>query len=626
MRAYALIPARSGSQGLPDKNILPAAGHPMLAYSVAFASRIPVERILLSTDSPRYAPIGRAYGAETPGLRGPAASGHTAMEEDILADLDAALPRHGIPLPDIWVWLKPTCPFRDAEAVAAAIALLRDRPEVVSVRLVSEADARLHRINEEGWLEPLLESWDPARSKMRRSEFPKVYQPFNLEIFRHEGWRRRGALFMGRRIHPIVLPRITGLDVDDLDGFELIRTLLEARPRPELIARHVPLPQPPPPGAGLPFGHAGRKRAFDAADAEGRVGLLAGLLHAEEGPFCQPALNLVRRDPAAMRAACQRVLADFPAHRIALRCLALTLNREGDFAAARETLLRLLDIWPEGGLDDPRELLRLDLLGAAPDAAAREEDWARHGGHGGEVSRLSYLAQRAVAEGRRPDLAALEEAIAARREAALAELAGAAAAGHAPARAALDWIERLRDARSVALVGNAPCLAGDGAGQAIEAHALVLRFNYPVLRGFEADAGCRTDLILFAAAHRARLAKRIGRDPAYAKTPSMGTHAMAPNAEGPLPPGMPASLLRLIAELSYGRATTGFRGVVLASLILGRPPALFGFDSFRPGGRGHYYGEGGAPFTHEMDYERWFVEHFLPRLRPGLRLHGGPGR
>ncbi len=242
LRAYALIPARSGSKGLPDKNILPVAGHPLLAYSAAFARTIPVERIILSTDSARYAEIGRAYGAEVPALRGAAASGDTAMEEDILADLDATLPGLGIPLPDLWVWLKPTCPFRDSAAVAEALALLAARPDLDSIRLVSEADARLHRINADGFLEPLLPGWDPARSKMRRSEFPRVFQPFNLEVFRHAGWRARGGAFMGRRIHPIVLPRLTGLDVDDRDGFEIIRTLIEATPRPDLIARHIHLP------------------------------------------------------------------------------------------------------------------------------------------------------------------------------------------------------------------------------------------------------------------------------------------------------------------------------------------------------------------------------------------------
>ena len=146
-------------------------------------------------------------------------------------------------MPDVWVWLKPTCPFRDAAAVAQAIEALRSRPELDSVRIVSEADARLHRINGDGFLEPLSPDWDPARSKMRRSEFPKTYQPFNLEVFRHAGWRARGGLFMGRRILPIVLPRIAGLDVDDRDGFELIRALIESRPRAEIMERHLVVPR-----------------------------------------------------------------------------------------------------------------------------------------------------------------------------------------------------------------------------------------------------------------------------------------------------------------------------------------------------------------------------------------------
>jgi CMP-N-acetylneuraminic acid synthetase len=241
LRAYALIPARSGSRGLPDKNILPVDGHPLLAYSIAFAGRIPVERTLVSTDSDRYAGIARSYGAETPGLRAPAASHDTAMEEDILADLAQSLPAHGIPLPDVWVWLKPTCPFRDPAAVEQALALLAARPDLDAVRIVSEADARLHVVNAEGFLEPLLPGWDPARSKMRRTEFPKVYQPFNLEVFRHQGWVERGPLFIGRRVAPIVLPRITGLDVDDRDSFEIIKALIEARPRPDVVARHIHL-------------------------------------------------------------------------------------------------------------------------------------------------------------------------------------------------------------------------------------------------------------------------------------------------------------------------------------------------------------------------------------------------
>jgi CMP-N,N'-diacetyllegionaminic acid synthase len=46
---------------------------------------------------------------------------------------------------------------------------------------------------------------------------------------------------MGRRIRPIVCPKITGLDVDDRDGFEIIKSLIEARPRAEIVQKYTHL-------------------------------------------------------------------------------------------------------------------------------------------------------------------------------------------------------------------------------------------------------------------------------------------------------------------------------------------------------------------------------------------------
>ena len=241
MLVYALVPARSGSKGLPDKNVLPVDGHPLIAYSIAFGLKLGVGRVLVSTDSVRYAGIARAFGAECPFLRADFASSDSAREEDILADLDARLPRHGIPLPDIWVWLKPTNPFRSISAVHQAIEILATRPDVDSVRLVTEADARLQVINDEGYLEPLLSAWPDGYSKIPRDRLQKAYYPFNLEVFRHRGWVAWKQGFMGRRIVPLPQPRITGLDIDDRDGFEIVKALIEARPRADIVARHLVL-------------------------------------------------------------------------------------------------------------------------------------------------------------------------------------------------------------------------------------------------------------------------------------------------------------------------------------------------------------------------------------------------
>ena len=241
MRIYAFVPARSGSKGLPDKNILPIDGHPLLAYSVAFGKALDIDRVIVSTDSEKYADIARSYGADCPYLRGPQASSDTAMEEDILRDMSENLPAHGIEMPDLWVRLKPTNPFRSLESVQKAIRILIENPNVDSVRIVSETESRIATINADGWLEPLLDIWNPdMRSVMRRTEFPKTYRPYNLDVLRHKNWETRGSAYMGRRVYPIVEHSITGHDVNDQDDFEVIRAIIEARPRPEFLTRYLP--------------------------------------------------------------------------------------------------------------------------------------------------------------------------------------------------------------------------------------------------------------------------------------------------------------------------------------------------------------------------------------------------
>jgi N-acylneuraminate cytidylyltransferase len=161
------------------------------------------------------------------------------MDEDILADLAANLPPLGIDLPEIWIRLKPTSPFQSVASVEAALAALAGDGTLDSASVVSPADARLQTIARDGFLEPLLPGWDPKRSVMRRAEVPGAYKPFNLHVFRHAVWLERGAAYMGRRIKPIVEHKITGLDIDDQDDFDLVKALIETRPRPDFLARFI---------------------------------------------------------------------------------------------------------------------------------------------------------------------------------------------------------------------------------------------------------------------------------------------------------------------------------------------------------------------------------------------------
>ena len=61
----AIIPARAGSKGLKNKNIIDLCGKPLMAYSIEAALRAEVfSKVIVSTDSEHYADIARKYGAD----------------------------------------------------------------------------------------------------------------------------------------------------------------------------------------------------------------------------------------------------------------------------------------------------------------------------------------------------------------------------------------------------------------------------------------------------------------------------------------------------------------------------------------------------------------------------------
>lgn len=237
MKIFAMIPARSGSKGVPDKNIKPAGGVPLIGHAVNFAKKLDIDRIVVSTDSEQYCDIASQH---EPMIwwhkRGELASTDTAREEDIIEDYVAQQGEE----PDLWVWLKPTSPFRRVDSVEEAICVLVTRPHVDSVRIVSQSDARLQWINDMGWLEPLLpQLWPREISKVLRTKFPDVYNPYNLEVFRHTGWQGGGTCFMGDRIHPIIEHKITGLDIDDAQDLEVIDGIVRISPRPDWLKPYI---------------------------------------------------------------------------------------------------------------------------------------------------------------------------------------------------------------------------------------------------------------------------------------------------------------------------------------------------------------------------------------------------
>ena len=227
MRIYAIIPARSGSKGLPNKNIRQLNGLPLFAYSIKFALKLGVQRVICSTDSESYAEIARTFGAEVPFLRSPFAASDTAMEQDILSDLHAKFQACGIAQPDLLVWLRPTFPFRNLADVIQCIDLLVADPQLTAARTVCESEARLYRI-EAGRLIPEFD--DHGKSMIRRQEIGERYRVYSTDVLRFPKDGSVSADFLGRNVAAVVTSKICGMDIDDLADFEIAEVLLLHNP------------------------------------------------------------------------------------------------------------------------------------------------------------------------------------------------------------------------------------------------------------------------------------------------------------------------------------------------------------------------------------------------------------
>lgn len=188
MNILAVIPARSGSKSVKDKNIRNINGKPMLAYSIDHALNSKyINRIVVSTDSEQYAEIAKKYGAEIPFLRPAEYATDTALDYDVFKHCLSFLKEKEAYEADIVVQLRPTYPIRHIEDIDRMIEMLIEDKEADSVRSIAPAKEIPYKMwhkNEKGELKPLLTDI-PECYNMPRQELPKVYyQNACIDVFR----------------------------------------------------------------------------------------------------------------------------------------------------------------------------------------------------------------------------------------------------------------------------------------------------------------------------------------------------------------------------------------------------------------------------------------------------------
>lgn len=214
----ALIPARSGSKRVQDKNVRPLGGHPTIAYTIAAAREAGLfEAIVVSTDSARYAAIARHYGAEVLRLRPADMAGATSPDIDWVRFEIGSL-RASRRMFDCFSILRPTSPFRLPETIRRAWGEFNLEQGVDSLRAVEKVSQhpgkmwviRGRRMSPLMPLSPAEQPWHSTQM----AALPEVHvQNASLEI----AWSRvvsETGTIAGNVLMPFLTTDAEGFDVN----------------------------------------------------------------------------------------------------------------------------------------------------------------------------------------------------------------------------------------------------------------------------------------------------------------------------------------------------------------------------------------------------------------------------
>ena len=212
MMNIAIISARSGSKGLPNKNIKELCGKPLMAYSIDAAIKSSCfDTVMVSTDSEQYASIAREYGAEVPFLRSEKTASDTASSWDAVEEVLEGYEKKGKVF-DTFCLLQPTSPMRTAEDIKNAYELYKKK-NAIAVLSMTELE---HPIAWCGELSATL-SLDGFLNNMnggRRQDMAKAYRPNGaiyvvnvVEFHNDRNLYRAGS-------YAYVMPKERSVDID----------------------------------------------------------------------------------------------------------------------------------------------------------------------------------------------------------------------------------------------------------------------------------------------------------------------------------------------------------------------------------------------------------------------------
>lgn len=237
--AYALVLGRGGSKGLPGKNVRILGGKPLVAWSVAAGCvATSVKRVLCSTDDPAIAQAAQNAGAEVPFLRPAEFATSSATDLDVFGHAISWLANNEGHLPEFFVQLRPTTPFRQASWIDSSIARMLTDPSITCVRTVAPAPHtpyKMWKMDERLRLSPLMTLPGVAESyNLPRQSLPTVWwHTGQLDVIRTS--TLLAGSMTGANIVGLEVPAGSAVDIDTITDFQMAELSFAAEIAPDLV-------------------------------------------------------------------------------------------------------------------------------------------------------------------------------------------------------------------------------------------------------------------------------------------------------------------------------------------------------------------------------------------------------
>ena len=224
-RFLAIIPARGGSKGIPNKNIMDICGKPLIAYSIEAGKKSKyIDEIIVSTDSEEIKVIAAKYGAVVPFLRPKQLSNDSAKSIDLVLHAIEFYKNINIGF-DYIVLLQPTSPLRNFAHVDEAIEKLMESngTSLVSVRETDENPVLMRTIENEK-LKEVISFEGP---NLRRQDLPRFYI-FNGALYINSNdmliTKKR---FIDEDTVPYVMNKESSVDIDTMLDAKLVELIIK---------------------------------------------------------------------------------------------------------------------------------------------------------------------------------------------------------------------------------------------------------------------------------------------------------------------------------------------------------------------------------------------------------------